>query len=92
MRIEKKGNFLFVPLDEQDSKKKDFKPEHVVPISSGTNQIKYVGLSTSEKSYRVVRSIEFLACQETKTVNANREFDTGQASILRIRTASPTAG
>ncbi len=72
VRIEEKGNFLFVPLDEEDSKKKDFKPEHVVPISSGANQIKYVGLSTSEKSYRVVRSIEFSACQETKTVNARR--------------------
>ncbi len=75
VRIEEKGNFLFVPLDEEDSKKKDFKPEHVVPISSGANQIEYVGLSTSEKSYRVVRSIEFSACQETKTVNARRIRD-----------------
>ena len=67
VRIEGPGSFLFVPL-----KKEDKKPEHVVPISCGAKRFEYIGLSTSTASYRVVQSIKFRACQETKTVNAKR--------------------
>ena len=67
VRIKAVGNFLFVPLDTEDSK-----PEHVVPVplSSHTHKFNYIGLCTTKKSYRVVRSIAFAPCSTTETVNA----------------------
>ena len=62
---------MFVPLEDKDPPQ----PDHVVPISHSANQVRYVGLSISEKSYRVVRSIEFSACQDTGTVEAKRNQD-----------------
>ena len=69
VRIEETGNFLFVPLDTED-----IKPEHVVPapLPRPANKFNCIGLSTSKESYRVVRSIDFSACQETQTVNAKK--------------------
>ena len=69
VRVKKVGNFLFVPLDTED-----IKPEHVIPIPRprSAHKFDYIGLSTSAASYRVVRSIKFLSCQETETVNAKR--------------------
>ena len=69
VRIEETGNFLFVPLDTED-----IKPEHVVPapFPHPANKFNCIGLSTSKESYRVVRSIDFSACQETQTVNAQK--------------------
>ena len=71
VRIKDTESFLFVPLKEEDEKSP--KPDHVVPISLGANPVRYVGLIISKKSYRVVRSIEFSACQGT--VNAERSQD-----------------
>ena len=69
VRIKEEGNFLFVPLVSEDNK-----PEHVVPVplSRHAHKFEYIGLSTSEASYRVVRSIKFSACQDTETVNAKK--------------------
>lgn len=69
VRIEKAGNFLFVPLDTES-----LKPEYVVPIPLPryAHKFEYIGLSTSAESYRVVRSIKFPSCQETETVNAKK--------------------
>ncbi len=71
VRIKDVGNFLFVPLDPVSSDAEDM---HVVPVPSPrqAHESEYIGLSTSKASYQVVRSIKFLACQETKTVNAKR--------------------
>ena len=72
VRIKGEENFLFVPLDEQDIESDDNpKPEHIVPIPSHRG-FKYIGLSTSRKSYSVAQSITFSACQGMGTVNAMR--------------------
>ena len=72
VRIKDVGNFLFVPLDTEDSK-----PEHVVPVplSSHTHKFNYIGLCTTKESYRVVRSIAFVSCPTTKTVTAEPSQD-----------------
>lgn len=69
LRIEKVGDFLFVPLEIRDAE-----PEHVVPIPRlrHAHKFEHIGLSTSKVSYQVVRSIKFSACQKTKTINAKR--------------------
>ena len=73
VRIKNSKNFLFVELVEERNN-----PKHVVTVSQGSEKVDYVGLVTKD-SYRAVRSIEFKACTQTKTVNAvqiknNSEF------------------
>ena len=75
VRIEDTESFLFVPLENKEEDKESSKPDHVVPISLGANRFRYVGLSISKKSYRVVRSIEFAPCQATETVKAEKSQD-----------------
>ena len=73
VRIEDSKYFLFVELVEERKN-----PKHVVTVCNSSVEIDYVGLATKD-SYRAVRSIEFKACTQTKTVNAaqiknNSEF------------------
>lgn len=68
VRVKGEASFLFVPLDREDGT--DGTPEHVVPISNEGGTLGFIGLSTSAKTYRVVRSIDFRGSEQTKTVNA----------------------
>ena len=67
VRIKGSESFLFVPLEKEDNK-----PEYVVPISPQAANLNYIGLSISNESYRIVRSIAFSACPKTETVNAKK--------------------
>ena len=75
VRIKDKERFLFVPLEDKEEDEDSPQPDHVVPISHDANQFGYVGLSISEKSYRVVRSIEFPEYRDTGTVKAEKSQD-----------------
>ena len=73
VRIENSKYFLFVELVEEQNN-----PKHVVTVCHGSEKVDYVALVTKD-SYRAVRSIEFKACTQTRTVNAvqienNSEF------------------
>lgn len=67
VRIEGERSFLFVPLDEEESK-----PEYVVPILTKTGEFEFVGLATSRKSYCKTKAIIFSACPDAGTVNAEK--------------------
>ena len=67
VRIKGERGFLFVPLDEQECK-----PEYVIPILTGSGEVKFTGLGTSSESYCKARSIVFSPCPNTGTVNAER--------------------
>ena len=71
VRIQGERAFLFVPLDEQECK-----PEYVVPILTEVDESKFTGLGTSSESYCKARSIVFLPCPNTKTVNAEKINET----------------
>ena len=72
VRISEKGNFLFVSLDEKNNRNNE-EPDHIVPIPTVSNNVfKYIGLSTSSKSYRATRTIKFSGSKDTETVNAEK--------------------
>lgn len=72
VRISDKGNFLFVSLDEKNNRNNE-EPDHIVPIPSDSNKVfKYIGLSTSSKSYRATQTIKFSGSKDTETVNAEK--------------------
>ena len=84
VRIKDSRNFLFVELVEERKN-----PKHVVTVYNSSVEVDYVGLVTKD-SYRAVRSIEFKACTQTRTVNAaqiqnNSEFYFEDVAKIKYR-------
>ena len=63
--------FLFVQLEEEDQS------GHIVPFQTATNETRFISLKVPDKGYTQVKSLEFRADSETKTVLAERDERNG---------------